>query len=74
MENQKATLFNTPESIHYYKLVHLRRALKLELVGLKSRGRSAYSIAKSEFGLKGNRDKVLSQINNLIEKARLEVK
>ena len=37
------------------------RSLAQKLLGMKSRGRSAYSIIKSEFGLKGNRQSVYDQ-------------
>ena len=41
------------------------KALKLELLGMKGRGRSAYSVIKSEFGLKGNRQSVYDQFKTL---------
>ena len=50
-----------------YRILTLKSALKLEILGIKmSRGRTAYSIIKSEFGFKGNKQKVLSQIESLI--------
>ena len=50
-----------------YRILTLKSALKLEIFGIKmSRGRTAYSIIKSEFGFKGNKQKVLSQIESLI--------
>ena len=39
----------------------LEKALKLELLGMKGRGRSAYSVIKSEYGLKGNKQSVYDQ-------------
>jgi hypothetical protein len=39
----------------------LEKALKLELLGMKGRGRSAYAIIKSEFSIKGNRQSVYNQ-------------
>ena len=61
---KKGMVIDTPEAIEYYKLCVLKRALKLEIVGLKrSRGlKSAYSIIKDEFGFKGNKKKVLEQL------------
>ena len=44
-----------------------RTALVLEMQGMKRRGRSAYSIIKEEFGLKGNRQKVLDFISEMID-------
>ena len=50
-----------------YRILTLKSALKLEISGIKmSRGRTAYSIIKSEFGFKGNKQKVLSQFESLI--------
>ena len=57
----------TPEQISFFRLAALKGALKLETVGMKRRGRSAYSIVKEEFGFKGNKKKVLSQLEELIE-------
>ena len=57
----------TPEQISFFRLVALKGALKLETLGMKRRGRSAYSIVKEEFGFKGNKKKVLSQLEELIE-------
>jgi len=53
------------ENIEAYRLAVLEKALKLELIGLKGRGRSAYSVIKSEFGLKGNKQKVYDQFVKL---------
>lgn len=53
------------ENIDAYRLAVLEKALKLELIGLKGRGRSAYSVIKSEFGLKGNKQKVYDQFVEL---------
>ena len=47
----------------------LEKALKLELLGMKGRGRSAYSVIKSEYGLKGNKQSVYDQFKAI----RLEV-
>jgi uncharacterized protein (DUF2141 family) len=42
--------------------------LKLEIQGLRySRGRTCYALAKSEFGFKGNKAKVLTQLQAHIE-------
>ena len=40
-------------------------ALKLEVAGMKRRGRSAYAIVKDEFGLRGNKRRVLEQLQEL---------
>jgi hypothetical protein len=51
----------TGSDIDLFRMSVLEKALRLELLGMKSRGRSAYSIIKSEFGLKGNKQSVYDQ-------------
>jgi hypothetical protein len=51
----------TGENIGRYREKVLLSALKLEILGMKRRGPSAYSIIKSEFKLKGNRQSVYDQ-------------
>ena len=58
---------DTPYKIDLYRLLSLRAALRLEVVGLRGRGKSAYSIAKQELGVKGNKQKVLDQVNQMIQ-------
>jgi|TARA_R100000084_G_scaffold93837_1_gene47617 hypothetical protein len=52
----------TGEQIPKARLVALRYGLKLEILGMKKKGRSAYSILKTEYGYKGSRKDVLSQL------------
>jgi hypothetical protein len=59
-------VYDSPEAINNFRLRALRGALKLEILGMKRRGRSAYSIIKEEFGFKGSRQKVLAQIEEKI--------
>ena len=54
-----------------FRLVMLAKALKLEVIGLvRSRRPSAYSIIKRELGFKGNKKKVLDQLEEYIFKLR----
>ena len=59
---------DTPDKIEMFRLLSLKGALKLEMVGMTRRGRSAYAIIKDEFGFKGNREKVLNQLQEHIER------
>ena len=61
---------NTPESIDRFRLVALKSALKLETLGMKRRGQSAYSIVKQELGLKGNKESVLKQLEAKIKEVK----
>ena len=57
-----------PENIANYRLLVLRKGLYLETKGIRmTRGKSCYSIIKSEFGLKGNKLAVLDQFTKLLE-------
>jgi|TARA_R110000803_G_scaffold204260_1_gene270164 hypothetical protein len=57
----------TEENINRARLLTLRTALKLEVLGLKRGGRSAYVILKDELGLKGSRESVLQQVERYLE-------
>jgi hypothetical protein len=56
------------ENIEGFRLLTLRHALRLEVMGMKRRGRSVYSIVKEEFGFKGSKKKVLEQLEELVNK------
>lgn len=58
----------TGENINKFRIVTLAKALELECKGMKRRGRSVYSIVKSEFCFTGSKQKVLNQLNEYIEK------
>ena len=51
----------TGSDIDLFRMSVLEKALKLELLGMKGRGRSAYAIIKSEFSIKGSRQSVYNQ-------------
>ena len=61
-------IIDNPVHIELYQMLVLRSALKLEMLGLKTRARrTAYSAIKQMFNLKGNRQKVLDQFNEIID-------
>ena len=62
----------TGDNIDLFRMSVLEKALRLELLGMKGRGRSAYSVIKSEFGLKGNRQSVYDQFKAMVADAREE--
>ena len=55
-------VYDSPQAIANFRLRSLRGALKLEIAGMNRRGRSVYSIIKEEFGFKGNKQRVLKQL------------
>ena len=71
MENQ-IIVADTPESVDMFRMIALCGALKLELLGMKSRGPSAYAIIKREYGLRGNRQSVFDQFKAIKDQAKRE--
>ena len=63
----KTLVLDTPQAIDGFRVRALRSALKLEVLGMTRRGRSVYSIIKEEFGMVGNKKKVLEQLNTYIK-------
>jgi len=53
-----------PVHIEQMRLLTLRQALKLEMMGMKKRGSSAYAILKGE-GFKGTRQQIFDQLSEL---------
>jgi len=60
-------VLDTPEKIDMFRFLSLRSALKLECLGMKRGGRTAYSIVKAEYGFKGNKKSVLQQMEQIIK-------
>jgi len=56
----------TGDSIQFYRMCLLLRTLRLELKGIRHRGFSAYATIKREYNLKGNREKVLAQFEEIV--------
>ena len=60
-------MINTPDQIHQFRRLTLLRGLKLEAEGFQvKRPPSCYSVEKKEFGLKGNKAKVLEQFTKIV--------
>lgn len=61
-------ILKNKEDIDMFRLLQLRSALYLETKGLKhSSGRSVYALIKKEYNLKGNKENVLKQIEQIIQ-------
>ena len=56
------TTITDPTAIEAARLLALRQMLRLELLGMRHRGRSAYAILKAEFGLRGSRQTVFNAL------------
>tara|TARA_B100002019_G_scaffold88104_1_gene76348 strand:- start:19976 stop:20203 length:228 start_codon:yes stop_codon:yes gene_type:complete len=61
---------DTPTQIALFRLLSLRGALKLETLGMKRRGQSVYSILKQEYGFKGSKQSVLTQLEQKIKEIK----
>lgn len=66
-DGNRTIVIEGEDNVRKARVLTLRSALELEIKGLKRRGRSVYSIIKEEFGFKGNKEKVLSQLSDYIE-------
>ena len=74
IEQSSGGIMITGESIPHYKLLLLIQGLKAELKGfrLTSKGRTCYSLLKSNYGLKGNRESVLAQSQDIMANIKKE--
>ena len=64
------TMISGKENITLAQMLARKGALRLELMGLKRRGQSVYSIIKQAHGLRGNKQSVYMQYCELVEKAK----
>ena len=63
-------IIDNPNHIELYRMIVQRQALILQMKGIKTRGRSAYSLIKEQYGLKGNIAKVYAEFTTMIETAK----
>lgn len=61
-----STVITNPSHIKIYRMVTLKSALKLELIGMKRKGQSVFSIIKREYNITGSKQSVLEQFGKLI--------
>jgi hypothetical protein len=61
-------LIDNKHDMELYQLLCLKQRLKLEIKGIKvSRGASAYSIIKDKFKIKGNKESILKQFEDILK-------
>ena len=65
-------IIDTPNHIELYTMMVQKQALKLEIYGMKTRGKSAYALIKEIYGLKGSKQKVLEQFTKIIEDIKIK--
>lgn len=62
------TMITTPEGIEAFRLLSIKGRLGLELKGMRfSSRRSTFAYVKSEFGFKGNNQKVYDQYIQMLK-------
>lgn len=61
----------TGDGIEFYRLLLLRQALEMHPFKL-TRGPAATTLARRMLGIKGNKDKLLQQVNEIIERIQAE--
>jgi len=64
------TMITGKQNIANARVMILRSCLYMETRGMKRRGRSCYAIVKDEFGFKGNKGRVLAQLDSHIERLK----
>lgn len=62
-----------PNQIALFQMLAQKSAFRLELAGMKSRGRSMHIMIKEKYGFTGNRQAVYTQFCELVEKKKGEV-
>ena len=65
-------IIDNPNHIELYRMMTQRQALKLEIYGMKPRGKSAYVLIKEQYGLKGSKQRVLEQFTKIIEDIKVK--
>lgn len=74
IEITKGATILTGDGISLYRMLTLLSGLKLEVKGMRlTRGRTCYAIVKEEYGLKGNKQKVLDQFQKIVDQANSQV-
>lgn len=67
MTDEEPIIITDPDKIRGVRLLAMHHAMKLEALGLHhSSGRSVTALVKREFGLKGNRARVMVQFAQIL--------
>lgn len=69
----QSAIIDTPEQIDRFRYLTLLSMLKLETKGMRRKGKSAYSIIKAEWCMRGNKISVYNQLADILGKPRLDV-
>lgn len=61
-------ILTSPEAIEIFRLKTIIKAIELESLGMKRRGRSVCACAKQEFNIKGNRATIIIKLTEIMHK------
>ena len=63
-------VLDTPQKQELARLIALRSAMRMEVKGFRmtNKAPTAYSILKKGYGFKGNKQKVLDQLSEILDK------
>ncbi len=67
------TMLTGPDGIEFFRMVTILQGMKFELRtgGMKlTRGPSCFTHARRNYGIRGNKEKLLAQMEKLVEDAR----
>ena len=67
-------IIDNPNHIELYAMQCQKQALRLEIYGMKRRGRSAYALIKEMYGLKGSKQRVWDTFKEMIEVTKQQQK
>ena len=64
----------TGDGIEFYKLLTIRQALRLQMIGMKlsSRLPAGTTLARRHLGLRGNKESLLAQVEEMIARIQAE--
>ena len=69
-----ATVYIGREATNIVRMITLMHGLRLEVRGMRlTRGRTCYAIVKQEYGLKGNKQRVLDQFQEILDEAEAQI-
>tara|TARA_B100000214_G_scaffold358761_1_gene319554 strand:+ start:207 stop:494 length:288 start_codon:yes stop_codon:yes gene_type:complete len=74
IESSEGGVMMTGAGIDFYKLLTIRQALKLQGMGMRlsSKIPQGTTLARKQLGLKGNRESLLLQVEEIIERIQSE--
>lgn len=74
-ERGDAEACSGPDAVEVYRLALLLQGLKVEATGMRMSAKvpKATTICRRQYGLKGNREKMIQQVEKLLEAAKAKV-